>query len=221
MLYAHLHSINLHRIPIFTPHHEILSTAPTITGYSPDGNLSNYVSYISEISFHTHPSEDLASYFTCYHLFGLISTSEGFERPRPGPLLLFVCAGRPSRVRGPVPRRQSNIDCWLLAPVFYHNSLARPVPDLEGLHREVHDMAEQMRIMNENNGRLMQLLAAANPQPPAAPSVPDVERSRHSNRSGNVLTTSVPDERGVGAEHQVRPYVKGIPLQNLVKLDPG
>ncbi|GFY93780.1 hypothetical protein Acr_09g0002260 [Actinidia rufa] len=36
-------------------------------------------------------------------------------------------------------------------------------PDLEGLHREIHDMAEQMRIMNENNGRLMQLLAAANP----------------------------------------------------------
>ncbi|GFZ13017.1 hypothetical protein Acr_23g0014020 [Actinidia rufa] len=37
------------------------------------------------------------------------------------------------------------------------------VPNLEGLHREVHDMAEQMRIMNENNGRLMQLLTAANP----------------------------------------------------------
>ncbi|GFY87155.1 hypothetical protein Acr_05g0007940 [Actinidia rufa] len=35
-------------------------TTPTITGYSPDGNLSNYVSYISEISFHTYPSEDLA-----------------------------------------------------------------------------------------------------------------------------------------------------------------
>ncbi|GFZ13231.1 hypothetical protein Acr_23g0016160 [Actinidia rufa] len=40
---------------------EILSfTTPIITGYSPDGNLSNYVSYISEISFHTHPSGDLA-----------------------------------------------------------------------------------------------------------------------------------------------------------------
>ncbi|GFY99379.1 hypothetical protein Acr_13g0007800 [Actinidia rufa] len=36
-------------------------------------------------------------------------------------------------------------------------------PNLEGLHREIHDMAEQMRIMNENNGRLMQLLAAVNP----------------------------------------------------------
>ncbi|GFS28943.1 hypothetical protein Acr_00g0004750 [Actinidia rufa] len=42
-------------------------------------------------------------------------------------------------------------------------------PDLEGLHREIHDMAEQMRIMNENNGRLMQLLAATNPPLPAAP----------------------------------------------------
>ncbi|GFY94598.1 hypothetical protein Acr_09g0010440 [Actinidia rufa] len=65
-----------------------------------------------------------------------------------------------------------------------------------------------------------QLLAAANPQPPAAPSVPDVERSRHSNRSGIALTTSVPNEQGIGTEHQVRPYVKGVPLRNLVKLDP-
>ncbi|GFY84511.1 hypothetical protein Acr_03g0012850 [Actinidia rufa] len=59
------------------------------------------------------------------------------------------------------------------------------VPNLEGLHREIHDMAEQMRIMNENNGRLMQLLTAANPQLPAAPPVPDIERSRHSDRSGD------------------------------------
>ncbi|GFS41719.1 hypothetical protein Acr_00g0076020 [Actinidia rufa] len=58
-------------------------------------------------------------------------------------------------------------------------------PDLEGLHREIHDMAEQMRVMNENNGRLMQLLAAANPPLPAAPRVPDIERSHHSNRSGD------------------------------------
>ncbi|GFY93718.1 hypothetical protein Acr_09g0001640 [Actinidia rufa] len=36
-----------------------------------------------------------------------------------------------------------------------------------------------------NNGRLMQLLAAANPPLPAAPPVPDIERSRHSNRSGD------------------------------------
>ncbi|GFS37212.1 hypothetical protein Acr_00g0050680 [Actinidia rufa] len=58
-------------------------------------------------------------------------------------------------------------------------------PDLEGLHREIHDMAEQMRIMNENNGRLMQLFTAANPPLPTAPPVPDIERSSHSNRSGD------------------------------------
>ncbi|GFY92642.1 hypothetical protein Acr_08g0010380 [Actinidia rufa] len=56
--------------------------------------------------------------------------------------------------------------------------------DLEGLHREIHSMAEQMRIMNENNARLVQLLTAANPPPPAAPPIPDIERSHHSNRSG-------------------------------------
>ncbi|GFZ09052.1 hypothetical protein Acr_20g0008600 [Actinidia rufa] len=43
-----------------TPCEILSSTAPTITGYSPDGNLSNYVSYISEISFHTNLSEDHA-----------------------------------------------------------------------------------------------------------------------------------------------------------------
>ncbi|GFY85688.1 hypothetical protein Acr_04g0004260 [Actinidia rufa] len=58
-------------------------------------------------------------------------------------------------------------------------------PDLEGLHREIHDMAEQMRIMNENNGHLMQLLAAANPPLPVVPPIPDIERSRHSNCSGD------------------------------------
>ncbi|GFS34896.1 hypothetical protein Acr_00g0036670 [Actinidia rufa] len=94
---------------------------------------------------------------------------------------------------------------------------ASQVPDLEGLHHEIHGMAEQMRVMNENNARLIQLLAAANPQSPAAPSVPDVERSRHSNRSGD-RSHNVSTERARGS--QVRPYVKGVPLQNLVKLDP-
>ncbi|GFY92627.1 arginase [Actinidia rufa] len=111
--------------------------------------------------------------------------------------------GRPSSIRGLVPRRPSNSDCWLLAPVFYHNSLAPShpmanpgqVPDLEGLHREIHDMAEQMRIMNENNGRLMQLLAAANPPLLAASPVPDIERSCHSLIVQKiVLKISVPTE---------------------------
>ncbi|GFS38923.1 hypothetical protein Acr_00g0060220 [Actinidia rufa] len=97
---------------------------------------------------------------------------------------------------------------------------ASQVPDLEGLHHEIHGMAEQMRVMNENNARLIQLLAAANPQPPAAPSIPDVERSRHFNRSGDRSHNVSTERARVGAEHQVRPYVKGVPLQNLVKLDP-
>ncbi|GFY91595.1 hypothetical protein Acr_07g0017910 [Actinidia rufa] len=57
------------------------------------------------------------------------------------------------------------------------------VPDLEGLHHEIHGMAEQMRVMNENNARLIQLLATANPQPQPAPPVPGIERSHHSSRS--------------------------------------
>ena len=32
-------------------------------------------------------------------------------------------------------------------------------PDLEGLHREMHGIAEQIRIMNENNARLIQHLS--------------------------------------------------------------
>ncbi|GFZ18435.1 hypothetical protein Acr_27g0001740 [Actinidia rufa] len=94
-------------------------------------------------------------------------------------------------------------------------------PDLEGLHREIHDMAEQMRIMNENNGRLMQLLAAANPPLPATPPVPDIERSRHSNRSGDRSQNISANRVGRGdAKHQARPYVKRV-HRNLVKLQPG
>ncbi|GFY81104.1 hypothetical protein Acr_01g0009130 [Actinidia rufa] len=80
-------------------------------------------------------------------------------------------------------------------------------PDLEGLHREIHDMAEQMRIMNENNGRLMQLLTAANPQPPAAPSVPDVERSRHSNHLGD-RSHNVSTERARGRRRAPSPSLR-------------
>ncbi|GFZ03786.1 hypothetical protein Acr_16g0004100 [Actinidia rufa] len=148
------------------------------------------------------------------------------DRPEPKYYLLLAI--------GRVPRRSSNIDCWLLAQistttVWRHlwerqfsmhlrsRNLPRPsassppgnrsppmanpaqAPDLEGLHREIHDMAEQMRIMNENNGRLMQLLAAAAKPPlPAAPLVP---------------------EGGGDAKHQAPPCVKRVP-PNLVKLRP-
>ncbi|GFY93182.1 hypothetical protein Acr_08g0015780 [Actinidia rufa] len=80
------------------------------------------------------------------------------------------------------------------------------VPDLEGLHHEIHGMAEQMRVMNENNAHLIQLLAAANPQPPAAPSVPDVERSRHSNRSGG--RSHVSTERARGRRRAPSPSIR-------------
>ncbi|GFZ15850.1 hypothetical protein Acr_25g0002590 [Actinidia rufa] len=81
---------------------------------------------------------------------------------------------------------------------------ASQVPDLEDLHHEIHGMAEQMRVMNENNTRLIQLLAAANPQPPAAPSVPDVERSRHSNCSGD-RSHNVSTERARGRRRAPSP----------------
>ncbi|GFY87072.1 hypothetical protein Acr_05g0007110 [Actinidia rufa] len=97
---------------------------------------------------------------------------------------------------------------------------ASQVPNLEGLHHEIHGMAEQMRVMNENNARLIQLLVAANPNPQQHhPSLMSSDLATLIVQ-GIVLTTSVPNEQGIGIEHQVRPYVKGAPLRNLVKRDP-
>ncbi|GFY87620.1 hypothetical protein Acr_05g0012590 [Actinidia rufa] len=81
------------------------------------------------------------------------------------------------------------------------------IPDLEGLHHEIHGMAEQMRIMNENNGRLMQLLAAANPPLSAAPPVPDIERSRHSNHSGD-RSQNISTERVRGRRRAPSPSLR-------------
>ncbi|GFZ01925.1 hypothetical protein Acr_15g0005340 [Actinidia rufa] len=61
---------------------------------------------------------------------------------------------------------------------------ASQVPDLEGLHHEIHGMAEQMRVMNENNARLIQLLAAANPQP----------QQRHPSLMSSDLATLIAQE---------------------------
>ncbi|GFY84514.1 hypothetical protein Acr_03g0012880 [Actinidia rufa] len=58
-------------------------------------------------------------------------------------------------------------------------------PNLEGLHREIHGMAEQMRVMNEKNVCLIQLLAATNSPPPVLPPILDIERYHHSYRSGD------------------------------------
>ncbi|GFZ03490.1 hypothetical protein Acr_16g0001140 [Actinidia rufa] len=54
-------------------------------------------------------------------------------------------------------------------------------PDLEGLHREIHDIAKQMRVMNENNACLIQLLVATNLPPPVAPPIPKIEQSHRSH----------------------------------------
>ncbi|GFZ16832.1 hypothetical protein Acr_26g0001020 [Actinidia rufa] len=42
----------------------------------------------------------------------------------------------------------------------------------------------EMKVMNENNARLIQLLTVANRPPSVAPPIPDVEQSHHSNRPG-------------------------------------
>ncbi|GFZ14862.1 hypothetical protein Acr_24g0010520 [Actinidia rufa] len=73
---------------------------------------------------------------------------------------------------------------------------ASQVPDLEGLHHEIHGMAEQ----NEGHEREQRppYTAPRCCQPPAAPSIPDIERSRHSNRSGDRSHNSnaIPNEKG-------------------------
>ncbi|GFS37364.1 hypothetical protein Acr_00g0051530 [Actinidia rufa] len=55
--------------------------------------------------------------------------------------------------------------------------------------------------------RLIQLLATAAPQPPAAPSVSDVERSRHSNRSGG-RSHNVSTERARGRCRAPSPSIR-------------
>ena len=51
-------------------------------------------------------------------------------------------------------------------------------PNLEGIHREMHGIAEQIRIMNEIIARLVQHLATNNPPPTTAPALEDVDRTR-------------------------------------------
>ncbi|GFZ11305.1 hypothetical protein Acr_22g0007030 [Actinidia rufa] len=53
-------------------------------------------------------------------------------------------------------------------------------PDLVDLHCEMHNIAKQIRVMNENNACLIQHLTKNNSPPPTT-HVPKVERSLHSN----------------------------------------
>ncbi|GFY96627.1 hypothetical protein Acr_11g0009330 [Actinidia rufa] len=59
-------------------------------------------------------------------------------------------------------------------------------PNLENIHREMHGIAEQIKIMNEINARLVQHLATNNPPPPTAHVLEDVDRSRRSCRIGQL-----------------------------------
>ena len=59
------------------------------------------------------------------------------------------------------------------------------VLDLESLCREMHGIAEQIRIMNENNVHLIQHLAMNNLPPPAIPALEEVYQFRRSRRSGD------------------------------------
>ena len=57
--------------------------------------------------------------------------------------------------------------------------------DLKGIHREMHGIVEQIRIMNVINARLVQHLAMNNP-PLAVASIPkDAGQSRHSHQLGD------------------------------------
>ncbi|GFY84711.1 tetratricopeptide repeat (TPR)-like superfamily protein [Actinidia rufa] len=93
-------------------------------------------------------------------------------------------------------------------PVALDNR-ARPMANisqasnLEGLHREIHGMAEQMRIMNENNAHLIQLLTANNPArlAPPAPSqcshrpVNNESQSHHSTGRDQRRRSPIPRQR--------------------------
>ncbi|GFZ11327.1 hypothetical protein Acr_22g0007250 [Actinidia rufa] len=111
-------------------------------------------------------------------------------------LFLAFGRGRPLIVRGPVPRNPSNCDCWLLAPSFLPQQFgavcgndsslctcaAATYPDQVLAAPWI---IEHLPWPTLAKFQIWKLLAAANPQPPAAPSIPDVEQSRHSNRSGD------------------------------------
>ncbi|GFY86387.1 hypothetical protein Acr_05g0000260 [Actinidia rufa] len=74
-------------------------------------------------------------------------------------------------------------------------------PDLEGLYCEIHNMVEQMKIMNENNTRLIQHLTT-NHQPPLAAFAPDVvDRTRRTKRLGDSESQS---HQSIGRARQNR-----------------
>ncbi|GFY94070.1 hypothetical protein Acr_09g0005160 [Actinidia rufa] len=78
------------------------------------------------------------------------------------------------------------------------------VPDLEGLHREMHGIAEQIRITNENNALLIQHLTTNNPPPPTiAPIQEELDRSRHSCRSDDHKSSTPLEYRSSNETHDL------------------
>ena len=53
--------------------------------------------------------------------------------------------------------------------------------DLDGLHHEMYDIAEQIKIINKNNAHLIQHLATNNSLPPIVAFVLEAEQSCHSH----------------------------------------
>ncbi|GFY97652.1 hypothetical protein Acr_12g0001930 [Actinidia rufa] len=137
------------------------------------------------------------------------------------PLFTYIKAtppslkGRPSVLPRSIDKAEEQLDCCclLLRPSASSplDNRAHPMantsqaPDLEGFHHEIHGMAEHMRIMNENNAHLIQLLIAVNPPPPVVPLIPEIELSHHFHRLGDDHSQNNCREEYLLAE-MIRPY---------------
>ncbi|GFS34947.1 hypothetical protein Acr_00g0036930 [Actinidia rufa] len=84
----------------------------------------------------------------------------------------------PSTIRRPSTSNPLDNRAYLMANISQAS-------DLEGIHREMHGIADKIRIMNEINARLVQHLTMNNPPPLAAPVLEEADRSRRSHRAGD------------------------------------
>ena len=74
--------------------------------------------------------------------------------------------------------------------------------DLEGLHREMHGIAEQIRIIKENNVCLIQHLTKNNPPFAATPIQEEVDRSHRSRQSSDRYLKVAKAQVGSGTINQ-------------------
>ncbi|GFS44894.1 hypothetical protein Acr_00g0092700 [Actinidia rufa] len=136
----------------------------------------------------------------------------GFTSPRP---VTFVrlrrspscCQGSVLSLLFPRPSTSSPLDNRAHSMANTSQTL-----DLEGLHCEMHGIAEKIRIMNVNNVRLIQHLTTNNPPPPPTTPVLDVERSRCPQRSGDDESQS---------HRSFSDTLKGSARSWFIKLSPG